>query len=43
MLALAVPMVLLFLAAEILARLIDRFRRTKRTETAIGDDELSPL
>ncbi|WP_319804546.1 twin-arginine translocase subunit TatC [Nocardioides malaquae] len=43
MLALALPMVLLFLAAEVLARFIDRFRRAKQTAAALGDDELSPL
>lgn len=43
MLMLALPMLVLFLAAEALARMIDRFRRKKQAETAIGDDELSPL
>ncbi|QCX29189.1 twin-arginine translocase subunit TatC [Nocardioides jishulii] len=43
MLMLALPMLVLFLAAEILARLIDRFRGRKRAATEWADDELSPL
>lgn len=42
MLMLALPMLALFLAAEILARLIDRFRGRKKA-AGLGDDELSPL
>lgn len=42
MLMLALPMLVLFLGAEVLARLIDRFRRARAAD-AIGDDELSPL
>lgn len=43
MLMLAMPMLVLFLAAEVLARTVDRFRRRRTAATALGDDELSPL
>jgi len=44
MLMLAIPMLILFLIAEILARIVDRARgRTKVTTDAWGDDEVSPL
>ena len=44
MLMLAIPMLVLFGIAEILARIVDRARgRTKVTTDAWGDDELSPL
>ncbi|WP_245565434.1 twin-arginine translocase subunit TatC [Nocardioides insulae] len=42
MLALAVPMVVLFIVAEIIARLVDR-RRGRSAMSEVGDDELSPL
>ncbi|QCC78706.1 twin-arginine translocase subunit TatC [Nocardioides daphniae] len=44
MLMLALPMLMLFMAAEILARIIDRFRgRRKAAANQWADDELSPL
>ena len=42
MLMLALPMMALFLIAEILARVIDRVRKQK-ARTQVADDELSPL
>jgi sec-independent protein translocase protein TatC len=44
MLMLAVPMLLLFIIAEVIARAVDRARGRRRESTAQwGDDELSPL
>jgi hypothetical protein len=46
MLMLALPMTLLFLVSEGIARLIDRRRRRRATEEGLeglGDDEVSPL
>ncbi|WP_239455572.1 twin-arginine translocase subunit TatC [Nocardioides gilvus] len=43
MLMLALPMLGLFLIAEVIARFIDRVRGRKKAAVAIGDDELSPL
>lgn len=39
---LAVPMTVLFLVSEVVARLLDR-RRARAADTAWGDDEMSPL
>ncbi|MBJ7359534.1 MAG: twin-arginine translocase subunit TatC [Nocardioides sp.] len=43
MLFLAVPMLVLFLVAEVIARLIDRRRGRTDPLAQVGDDELSPL
>lgn len=43
MLMLALPMLGLFLIAEVIARFIDRVRGRKKAAVAIGDDELSVL
>lgn len=43
MLMLALPMTLLFIVAEVIARFVDRMRRRKATEAAIPDDQASAL
>jgi sec-independent protein translocase protein TatC len=43
MLMLALPMTALFFVSEVVARLVDRRRRRRASETAISDDEASPL
>jgi sec-independent protein translocase protein TatC len=46
MLMLALPMTVLFLVSEVVARMIDRRRRRRRAEEGLeglGDDEISPL
>ena len=44
MLMLAIPMLVLFVAAEVIARLVDRARARRRASgTSWADDELSPL
>lgn len=43
MLMLALPMLVLFLIAEVIARFIDRVRSRKKAAVAIPDDEMSPL
>ena len=43
MMMLALPMLVLFVIAEVLARIIDRIRRKKASATTVADDELSPL
>jgi sec-independent protein translocase protein TatC len=43
MMALAVPMTLLFIASEGIAHLVDRRRARRRGYAGVGDDELSPL
>ena len=43
MLMLAIPMTLLFLASEGIARLVDRHRRRSDPLGALDDDEISPL
>src|SRR5690606_30875819 len=43
MLMLAMPMLVLFVVAEVLARFVDRVRSKKKASVAIPDDELSPL
>lgn len=43
MLLLAIPMMLLFLVSEVIARLVDRRRRRTATTTRWSDDEVSPL
>jgi sec-independent protein translocase protein TatC len=42
MLALALPMVVLFLVAEVIARIVDR-RRGRKSTDQWDDDELSPI
>ena len=42
MIALAIPMLILFAVSEVIARLVDRARGRKEAE-GLGDDELSPL
>jgi sec-independent protein translocase protein TatC len=42
MLILAIPMLVLFIMAEIIARIVDR-ARCRGSEAEVGDDELSPL
>jgi sec-independent protein translocase protein TatC len=42
MLILAIPMLVLFIMAEIIARSLDR-ARGRGSEAEVGDDELSPL
>jgi sec-independent protein translocase protein TatC len=42
MLLLAIPMLILFLIAEIIARIVDR-SRGRGSEVLVGDDEISPL
>jgi sec-independent protein translocase protein TatC len=42
MLILAIPMLVLFIMAEIIARIVDR-ARGRGSEAEVGDDELSPL
>jgi sec-independent protein translocase protein TatC len=42
MLILAIPMLLLFIMAEIIARIVDR-ARGRGSDAEVGDDELSPL
>jgi sec-independent protein translocase protein TatC len=43
MLFLAIPMLLLFLVAEVIARLVDRRRGRNDTLSQLSDDEVSPL
>ena len=43
MLLLAIPMMLLFLVSELIARLVDRRRRRTATTARWDDDEVSPL
>jgi sec-independent protein translocase protein TatC len=43
MLLLAIPMMLLFLVSEVIARLVDRRRRRTATTARWDDDEVSPL
>lgn len=43
MLMLAMPMTVLFIIAEVIARFVDRMRRRKAAEAAVPDDEASPL
>ena len=43
MLMLAVPMTVLFMVSEVIARLVDKRRRTRSTYAGLADDEASPL
>ncbi|WP_238997778.1 twin-arginine translocase subunit TatC [Nocardioides limicola] len=43
MVSLAIPLLFLFFAAEVIARINDRIRRRKAEGTAVADDEASPL
>jgi sec-independent protein translocase protein TatC len=43
MLMLALPMTLLFMVSEVIARLVDKRRRQRAANDAIPDDEASPL
>lgn len=43
MLMLALPMLVLFAIAEVIARTVDRLRRRRAAEVALSDDEASPL
>ena len=43
MMFLAVPMIVLFGVAEVIARVLDRRRGRGQAATQVGDDELSPL
>ena len=43
MLILAIPMLVLFVISEIIARVLDRARGRGTRAPSVGDDELSPL
>lgn len=43
MLMLGLPMLVLFLVAEVVARVIDRSRERRSKDVAVDDDEMSPL
>ncbi len=43
MLLLAIPMLILFAVSELICRVLDRRRRDRDQQDAVGDDELSPL